>query len=134
MKKKPSVLSRPWRKAYLVLGIILIGLWIVGYFKLPSSQRLVSEMILIFVSWAPLIFQLIGLRATSSICAFVASVSYVGLALYLIITPGYNKIYALLPVLLATFYYFGSTKTWQLHEEFWLMEMMRQTESEKKIG
>jgi hypothetical protein len=83
------------------------------------------------LTWAPLIFHLLGLRASSSISAALLSMMYVGSALYSLMVPGAIRLMALFYLLLAVFYYFGSTKTWHAHERYWLMESRRTAESKK---
>lgn len=112
-------------KVYLVLAVIITGLLIVVLSEIPIFRRITSEMIFVVVFWSPLLFQLIGLRATSSLCASVASMLSIGGALYLIIAPDSNRLFALLLILIAALYYLGSMRTWQEHERFWRSEKAR---------
>lgn len=125
-----------WKRAYLGVASILTGLWIAAYFLFQSSSRSLKITLTTLVStlaltWAPLVAQQLGLRASSSISAALVSMMYIGSALYSIMVPGAIRLLALFYLSLAVFYYFGSTKTWQAYEQFWLMESRRTTESKK---
>ena len=128
-----------WKKAYLGVALILTPLWIAGYFlsqSLPRGQKigLVTLVLTLALSWSPLIFQQLGLRATSSIYAAIVSMMYIGSVLYSLTFPGYFKLLGFIYVLLAVFYYFGSTKTWKAHELFWLAESRQKKRERKELA
>jgi len=130
MGKAPADSLSGWKKAYLAVSLILTGLWMAGYFSFRSSPQglkigLMTLVSTLALTWAPLVFQHLGLRASSSLSASLVSMMYVGSALYALMAPGSIRLLAPVYLLLAAFYYFGSTKTWQAHEHFWLMESRR---------
>jgi hypothetical protein len=114
-----------WAMGLLVIAIIISALWIFSVVTAkilwPGQKSTLWPSIIptLFV-WGALLFGYIGLRATSSILAAILSMLYVGAGGLMLFTPGPLRFFGLLPLLFAVFLYFYSTKTWALHEEFWL--------------
>jgi len=75
-----------------------------------------------------LIFYWIGLRATSSLSTSIFGIAYFGIGILGIMTPDFPIAVALASLLTAVFYYFYSTKTWLVYEEYWLNEQRRKAE------
>ena len=133
MDDDPRGLVSRWQKACLAITLIFTAPYLIAFFQkrymLPrGADDLLSTAVGILVFWSPLIFHWIGLRATSSISASVLGMLYFGGALFGILTPGFPKIYTLLFFLMAVFYYFYSTKTWQAHELSWRLAQRKRTE------
>jgi hypothetical protein len=54
---------------------------------------------------------------------------YASAGALVLMTPGPVRFFGLIPTAFAVFLYFYSTKTWALHEHFWLSESKRKAES-----
>jgi hypothetical protein len=125
MGNNTNALIARWQKACLAITLIFSASYLVAFFQkrymLPRGMDgLVPTVIGILVFWSPLIFHRMGLRASSSISASVLGMIYFVGGLFGILTPDFPKLYTLLYLLLAIFYYFYSTKTWHLYEFYWL--------------
>jgi hypothetical protein len=125
-----------WATGLLVFAIIISALWIFSVFTVkilwPGQKSTIWPSIIpILLVWGAVLFGTIGLRATSSILASVLTMLYVGAGGLMLFTPGPYRFFGPLPVLIAVFLYFYSTRTWALHEEFWLKASGRKAESNK---
>jgi hypothetical protein len=138
MQKDSNRSLMPWQKAYLVVALITSISYFITYFQKPSSlppgtRGLVPTLIGLIIVWSPLIFYWIGLRATSSISASIFGIAYFGAGILGMMTPEFPKSLALISLLMAIFYYFYSTKTWQTYEGSWLSEQKQKTEGRQDI-
>lgn len=113
-----------WQKACLVITVILSIPGIIGVvqpssFIPPDSANFLVVIIGLVVMWIPLIFYWIGLRAISSISASILGMIYLGAGILTILTPEYPKAASVVFLITAIFYYFYSTRTWQIYEVYW---------------
>ena len=125
-----------WATGLLVCAIIISALWIFSVVTVkilwPGQKSTIWPSIIpILLVWGAVLFGSIGLRTTSSILASLLSMLYAGAGGLILFTPGPYRFSGSLPVLIAVFLYFYSTKTWALHEEFWLRESGQRAESNK---
>lgn len=128
-----GVLAR-WAKQYFIIAIIVSGFWVLsalGTLSLGEKLSIRPIVILALLVWGVWISHLTGLRATSSILAAILCMLYAPAGVLVLMTPGPVRFFGLIPISFAVFLYFFSTKTWALHEQFWLSESNRKAASNK---
>jgi hypothetical protein len=123
-----------WATGLLVVSIIISALWVFSVatikFLWPGQKMSIWPSIIpILLVWGALLSGSIGLRATSSILGAILSMLYAFAGGMMLFTPGPYRVGGLLPILFAVFLYFYSTRTWALHEQFWLKESNRRAGS-----
>jgi len=125
-----------WAIGLLVIAIVISALWVFSVVSaniLSPGQKLTiwPSILPTLLVWGALLFGSIGLRATSSILASILSMLYLGGGGLMLFTPGPYRFFGFLLVLFAVFLYLYSTKTWALHEKFWLKVSSQRAESNK---
>ncbi len=116
-----------WRKRLFVAAIVISALWLLAVVG-PKSARpeqqfsLGISLIPLLLAWGTMLFLRIGLRAWSCILAALESMLYIASAGVILFTAGPLRLFGVVPLLFAVFFYLFSVKTWALHEEFWLRQ------------
>jgi hypothetical protein len=114
-----------WRTRLLVAAIIISALWLIAVFgpksMVPEQKLSIGiSLIPLLLVWGTVLFVALGLRAWSCILASLESMFYAVSGGLILLTPGPLRLFGVVPLLLAIFFFIFSTKTWTLHEGFWL--------------
>ncbi len=114
-----------WTHGILIVAIIMSALWAYSFFMiktvLPGQELSVWPSILtVALIWLAALSAYLGLRATSSILAAIVSMLYAFVGGFVVFTPGPYRFGGLIPIAFAVYLYSFCTKTWEIHEVFWL--------------
>ena len=130
-----------WQKACLAITVIFSVSDLVAISRrsefLPAgidaalprggANALLPIFIGLIILWSPLVCYWLGLRASSSVSASILGMMNFGAGFFGIFTPESSNLVAVALILLGVFYYFYSTKTWQIYEIYWFNEQRQKT-------
>jgi len=132
MTEKADPQLAQWRTGLLVAAIIISALWLLAVFgpksMVPGQKLSIGvSLIPLLLAWGTVLFIALGLRAWSCILASLESMLYAVSGGLILLTPGPLRLFGVVPLLLAVFFFLFSTKTWALHEGFWLGQSVLKT-------